>query len=279
MAICLIGIIGVVSANPHASVNYEIFEDKALVEINFGSVEDFEYKLPNDARTLEVNSAYELEEFADYKLLTVKQSNNLAISYITNSVIDKTNTKSYFILRNNFNDSVSLMLYLPEGGILGDIVVPDADSMSTDGRRVILSWNNLTEEEVVVSYEIVKGNTIFWINLILILVVIALVVYIISFRKLKLKILKLKKKTKVVRKKSEVRAKKDVVRNLFGEEKQVIEYLLGKKGHESWTKEIVRDLNISKVRLSRRLRNLIQKELIEKVPYGNENRIRLLKTK
>ena len=42
--------IGIVSA--HASVNYQIIEDKVLVEANFGIVSNFEYLLPSDYRLL-----------------------------------------------------------------------------------------------------------------------------------------------------------------------------------------------------------------------------------
>lgn len=86
------------------------------------------------------------------------------------------------------------------------------------------------------------------------------------------------KGSKISRKAKAARVKKEVTRNLLGEEKQIVEYLMDKKGKECWTKEMVHDLGISKVRLSRRLRNLVQKGLVEKIPYGNENRIKLIKT-
>ena len=69
----------------------------------------------------------------------------------------------------------------------------------------------------------------------------------------------------------------EVTKNLFEDEKRIVEYLLKKKGKESWTKEIVRDLGISKVKLSRKLRSLEKKEIIKKIPYGNENKVRVLK--
>ncbi len=69
--------------------------------------------------------------------------------------------------------------------------------------------------------------------------------------------------------------KVSVTKNLFGDEKKIVEYLLLKKGKSSWTKELVKELEISKVRLSRKLRSLSEKELIKKEPYGNENKISL----
>jgi uncharacterized membrane protein len=70
--------------------------------------------------------------------------------------------------------------------------------------------------------------------------------------------------------------KGELTRNLFEEEKKIVEYLVSRKNGESWTKEVARDLNIPKVRLSRKLRNLEQKGLIKRTPYGNENRIKLI---
>ena len=68
----------------------------------------------------------------------------------------------------------------------------------------------------------------------------------------------------------------ELTRNLFEDEKRIVKYLLEKKSHEAWTKEIIRNLNISKVKLSRKIRSLEEKKIIKRIPYGNENIIRLL---
>jgi uncharacterized membrane protein len=273
----LVFFVNLASAMPHAGVDYQIFDDKALVKINFGAVENLEFKLPYDARTIEVNTNfYEISDFENHKILKIAASDNLVVSYITNSVIEQSKKSYFFILKNPFEGSVYLQLFLPEGGILKEdgLLFPDPDSVTTDGRRIILDWSNFTSDEVVVAYEIPKKANIFWIILISVVLVVVIVYQSVV---LKRRMKKLKKKKKISRKRQKTRAKKAITRNLFGEEKKIVEYLLGRKKRESWTKEIVRDLGISKVRLSRRLRSLQQKELIEKIPYGNENRIRLLK--
>jgi len=78
-----------------------------------------------------------------------------------------------------------------------------------------------------------------------------------------------------VKKKQKKKAKKEISKNLYGDEKKIIDYLADKK--ECWTKEMVKDLEIPKVRLSRKLRSLQEKGLVEKEPHGNENRIKLVK--
>ena len=71
--------------------------------------------------------------------------------------------------------------------------------------------------------------------------------------------------------------KQKMLRNLYEDEKKIINFLLEQKDYECWTKELMRGVDISKVKLSRKLRSLEQKGLIKKIPYGNENRIRLVK--
>ena len=260
------------------SYNVDIYDGSALVEIDFEDVYNLEFELPYDARVFETNvDNYELIDFEEYKLLRVNRADDLKISYITNSIIDETSSRSFFIFKNNFDEKLDVSLIIPEGAILGDLIIPDANEIITDGKRIILKWNDFSEEEIVVDYNFIKERNDFWICVFIILLIAFILFYLYKSRKLKKQIKKYKQKNKTVRKKTRERRKKDYTRNLFGEEKKIIEYLLNKKGNESWTKELARELEISKVRLSRRLRSLEQKQLIEKIPYGNENRIKLLK--
>lgn len=269
----LILFIGFVSAG--TSVRYDIIEEKVLVTLEFDGVGDIEYKLPYDARTVESNLDYIIHN----NIFRVEQANGLELSYISNSFIEETKDNYFFILKNQFDKPVKMELILPEGGVLEEnkLIFPDPDKISSDGRRIILEWDELSSEELLVSYEVVKdtSNNIMWI--LIVLIIISIVVYFYQFRRVKIKLRKLKKKKKVSRKTMRNQRKKILTTNLFGEEKKIVEYLLSRKKKESWTKEIVRDLGISKVRLSRRLRNLEQKGLIEKIPFGNENRVRLLR--
>ncbi|MBD3246991.1 hypothetical protein GF378_00010 [Candidatus Pacearchaeota archaeon] len=253
-------------------VDYTLVEDKALVQIDFGNVSNLKYELPYDARTIESKQNFSLEK----NVLQVEESENFSLSYITESVIEKTSNRNFFILKNKFEQPMNLKLILPEKAILDDrnILSPNPDFISTDGRRIILKWNSLNAEEIVVTYEPEQQINIFWI-IIAPLILLGIILY--QSIALKKKVKKLKKKKKISAKRRKTRKKKNMTRNLYGEEKEIVEYLLGRKKNESWTKEIVRDLGISKVRLSRKLRKLQQKDLIEKIPHGNENRIRLLK--
>ncbi len=265
-------LIGFASA---ASINYQIIEDRVFVSADFGKVTNLEFRLPYDAETIESNSDFEVLDFETYKIFRVNLSQNLSFSYITETMIEKGATKNFFIMKSTFKQPLNVTLYLPEAGVLMkdfSLIFPENARIGTDGRRVFLEWKNFSNDEIVVGYEVINDKNLFGWYFLVILVIGTLGFYFLQFKK-PIKI-KNRKKTK----NSIEKRKKDVTRNLFAEEKQIIEYLMEKKGKECWTKELARDLNLSKVRLSRKLRNLEQKELIERIPYGNENRIKLLKT-
>ncbi len=271
IAILLIGI-----ANA-ASIDYEIISNKVFVQADFGNVKDFEFRLPYDADTIESDSEFEVLDFDSYKILKVNSSENLSFSYITQVFVEEGETKNFFIMKNYFNKPFNATLYLPEAGVLMkdfSLIFPENARVGTDGRRVSLKWDNFFDDEIVVGYEIVKDENLFWVYLLIILLISFGAFYLFQSKKLKKQIEKKGKKNK----KTHEQKKEDVSRNLFGEEKKIIDYLMDKKGHECWTKELARYLDIPKVRLSRKLRNLEQKGLISKEPYGNENRIKLLKT-
>ena len=269
-------LIGVASA---ASIDYQVFGNRVLVDADFGDVKDFEFRLPYDTSVFESESAYEIINFDDYKILKVNSSKNLSFSYLTDTMIEESDDKTFFIMKSSFEEPINVTLYLPEAGVLMEdfsLIFPENANVDTDGRRMFLEWSNFIDDEIVVGYEVVKDENLLGWYLLVILIIGILGFYFMQFKKLRKQISFLRGKKKP--KKSIEKRKKDVTRNLFGEEKQIIEYLIEKKSRECWTKEIERDLNISKVRLSRRLRSLQEKGLISKEPYGNENRIKLLKS-
>jgi len=60
---------------------------------------------------------------------------------------------------------------------------------------------------------------------------------------------------------------------LFGDEKKVFEFLLSNGSYIQ--RDLVYELDISKTKLSRILDSLSQKKLIERISYGNTNKIKL----
>jgi len=251
---------GLVHAQPQT--NYYVYEEDVFVEHKFENVSGLELRLPHDVTSLEVNSEYELEDFENHKVLKIESGEDVNINYLTRSMIGKTSDKNYFISRNYLEKPYNVKLVLPEGAILPEegILFPEPNSISSDGRSVILRWENHSENQILVDYRFVK-ETSFILYLIIILLITAFIFYILL--------------PKIIFRKKKIR--KGLTKNIFESEKRIIEYLLNKKDNACWTKEISKDLNINKVKLSRKLRKLEQKGLIEKIPHGNENRIKLLK--
>ncbi len=276
--IFLLGLTGIITAS--VETNYYIYEKKVLVEYNLDSISDLELRIPKDFTSLEINSEYELEDFGNYKLIKINSAENLSISYITQFMVDKSKDRYSFVSRNYLNKPQEIKLVLPESAVLLEegIVSPEPDSTSSDGRSIILTWKNYNEKQIVVDYEFVKKNN-FVFYIIILIIILFFIGYLIFQRKIfKKRIEKIKNKVRKRKRESKGEIlKKDFTKNLYEDEKKIVEYLLEKKGNEAWTKEIFKDLGISKVKLSRKLRSLEQKELIKKIPYGNENKIRLLK--
>lgn len=67
--------------------------------------------------------------------------------------------------------------------------------------------------------------------------------------------------------------KKGVEKFLIDDEKKIINYLKNCEGKEDWQKKIQRELNFSKAKLSRLIRNMEMRGFIKKIPFGNTNKI------
>jgi uncharacterized membrane protein len=264
---------GVLGANIEA--NYQVFGDKTLVEINFADAKNLELKMPYDAAALELNvEDYNVDDFSSYKVLSVPSARNLSVKFITSAFVEVSGNKRFFVLPIKFDAPADITLFLPEKAVLTEdkLILPKPDEISTDGRRIIISWGAFTGESVLVEYEKEAANGIYFVFIgLLVILAAALAWRLIKEGRHKKKI------TGIGKSKAKHEKRSELTINLFGEEKKIVEYLLVKKDRESWTKEISRELEIPKVRLSRKLRALEQKGLIKRTPYGNENRIKLLR--
>lgn len=260
------------------TANYQIVDKTIIVDLTFEEVSELELKIPYDIKALELNiEKYEIIDFGNYNVINVDSADNLNIKYLTKSQIDSSKKQYFFTLQNPFNNLADIKLYLPESAILGEnrIIFPKPNNIQTDGRRIILSWDNFDEDYILVEYEFIEKDTGFLYIIIGVLILFIFILYLTQKKIMKKEIKKVKSKGE----KGKQQKEEELTKNLFEDEKRIVKYLLGKKGNESWTKEIIKELNISKVKLSRKLRSLEQKEIIKRIPYGNENKIRLLKEK
>lgn len=253
--------------------SYQIFDKGVLVELKFENVNNLELEIPKDARALEINVNYVLDE----NVLKINSGRGVVVKYISDYFIEKTKKGYFFVIKNQLGVS-EFFVYLPEGAKLceEDLVFPNDYEISSDGHRIILFWEKLEEENVLVSYEFPKKiNWVFYLGGVL-LICILIYFYFIEKRNYYKHLRNLKKLQKTEKQKVKNEKEKIYTANLLGDEKRVVEFLKNKKDG-AWTKEISKSLEINKVTLSRKLRNLEQKGLIEKVHYGNADKIFLKK--
>ncbi|MEK6844868.1 MAG: hypothetical protein AABX44_01295 [Nanoarchaeota archaeon] len=284
-------LIGIISAT--IETNYYIYEKKVLVRhsfdldnfsqestdqisnLSFDSTSNLELQLPKDFSNLEINSEYKLEEFSKYYLIKINSTDNLYIKYITQSMVDKSKNKYSFVSRNYLNQMQNIRLVLPESAVLLEdgLVFPEPDLISSDGRSVIITWNDYDENQIIVDYEFLKDKKIIWYFMILVIILI-FVSYLIFQRKIfKKKIEKIKSKNNKSKKTNT--KSKAIEEHLIESEKAVISELKKAEKNQLWQKQLQTKIGFSKAKLSRVIRNLESRNLIQKIPLGNTNKIKL----
>ena len=249
-----------------SSITCTVVDVDVLVEIDLD--EAGIVSLPEKYSVLESDSEYEI---VDGKLF----SNGGIIKFISSGYFRGSGHEYIFIFPKIIDVTSSIKIYLPENHILSDnLVYPKNYSISTNGRNIILEWNEI-DDEVIIFYEgVPDSNLLLYLFSGLLFIVASVVVYF-QHKKFKKRLQQIKNKQKEKIKKVKTSKKDLITKNLFDDEKKIIEYLVAKKGHTCWTKELVKELDISKVRLSRKIRSLAEKGLIEKESHGNANRINL----
>ncbi len=246
---------------------YDIYSNDILVELNIILDEHqktLEINIPKDAEAIEVDKfKFEVVKLDNKNKLIIQDPiNSVNIKYITSSFIDKSKEDRFFIL--SLNQEKEVTLKLPEKAVLKyslnsleQSVFPKTNNISTDGKRIIINWkeNDLKQSSsILVIYNQKESfNFLFWLALGLIFIL--LFIFFKYFRYYK--------------------KEPDITRNLLDEEKKIISALLKEKNKELWQKQLELKTGISKVRLSRKLRNLEEKGLIEKTPYGNTNKVKI----
>ncbi len=270
---------------------FTIVEDTVIVEETFtfaSTQKSFSWSIPKDAEAIETtngNLQWVEEEKEQFKELKVTGSFNLlTIKYLTESLLEKTKD-NFFItdLGRVRADKIEIKVILPEGaklkyplGAVQTALIPKTEKLSTDGQSMVINW---TEEElgagkaIVVIYQERTGLTsnekgsIFMVALAILS----------GFGYLVIKKRKTHQEQKTEEKEDghDTTLEERLTRNLFEEERAIIVTLLKAKERELWQKQLQLQTGISAVKLSRKLRNLEAKGLIEKIPYGNTNKIRI----
>lgn len=202
----------------------------------------------------------------------LRDNYSITIKYSTPDPTDSTNGYIEFnhisrILTST--DTYSLKVLLPEGyGLIEsediDPLTPDAET-SSEGRKIHITWKEKNPElgstlEFTAKYQelnvlnIFPGYTAIALTLVLILVA-----GVIAFR---------------LRSSKEEETISSILPILKEDEREVLMHMVEKDG-ECEQKDLVENLDYSKAKISRLVKNLKERNLIEKIKEGRKNRLTL----
>ncbi len=219
-------------------LNYDITEDNGMFIVRI-------YKYIEPYQTSKLNIEFEYENIK-----------RLEGSYLFNYNIEISKTNKF-----------ELIINLPVGAILSDLtetssVFPQPDGIGSDGQRIILRWSDenveLEDFRILVLFETSHKESVVSLRNYPILMTFIFGMIILGMY---LFFEKQKEKVKSI--------------GLGKNEKKIYDFIKSKG--EIKQKEIQKELDFSKPRLSKLLRNLEEKGLIEKKPSGRTNVIKIKK--
>ncbi len=281
LALSIIIFIALTSLASASVYNVEISQinDKLLVrhKIYFDYETAISFDLPSDASSISAKQNYTLQEDT-----LITRGKNIEISYLTRESLQKSDEGYYFVDKINFNSDfkeVSIRLILDEGYYINtEKVFPEPDKITTDGRQIALEWlitNAKTGDDfpifTIIQTKSSISNTIVWF---VVIAIILFVLYLMYVKYLKKSMPKIKKKARKPKEKA-LQKFEDIERYLMESEKAVISELKKADREEMWQKQLQLSTNFSKAKLSRVIRNLESRNLVEKIPFGNTNKVRL----
>jgi hypothetical protein len=281
------------------SAEYDLTQDSAFVDVSISlksNSSDFSWHIPKDAGQIEVpGMIYTVLDFNDYKdVQVVGNLSYVNIRYVTSSVVE--NTRDHFFildLSGIKSDTKSVLVKLPEEATLKyslnssqASIIPATKDVITDGKRIILHWDQADFSKsaaILVIYDLpyTYAWLVYPIIIIVLVAVAGFLIYHYGFMRKYIRAARsvgvglLQKGQDFGAKVIPVSHKRELTKNLFEEEKRIVEILYETAGHELWQKQLTLKSGLTKVAISRKLRSLEQKGLIEKIPYGNTNKIRL----
>ncbi len=242
------------------TATYVVSDSHAQVNLSVHATQALRLPVPDDATGLLVDGNASTRP-------VVLQAGPHTVSYTTASVLEHTTDRYFVVDFGEVRANITrLTVELPPHATLVKDLTDPAPSVHplptqsrTDGTHLIFSWQQQDLEPsraVFIAYQLPDNASGWYVAIALALALVAVLVVILSRR--------LMKRTE------------ELTKNLFEEEKQLVEILTAH--HDGlWQKELQQQSGMSKVKVSRKLRSLEAKGVVEKIPYGNTNKIRLKK--
>lgn len=212
--------------------------------------------------------------FVNCQLNLTQDKRTVQIYYETNDFVKTSNNRYFFDSDFSINENItklSMTIKIPEGSVLVEDNIPNRLSFPqfattvSDGRRIIVLWSmdnvpQTTELRFQVLYEKASQSAFlsFWPYIIIGVVIIAGAVYFV-FRYSR-------------------RTEKLVLSVLDEYERKVVD-IINSAGGEANQKKIVQETNLSKAKVSRVVKSLVDRGVVEIERIGRTNKVKLLKKK
>ena len=199
-----------------------------------------------------------------------EEKNLFIMNYKTVNSVRRVDNKYQFTMNYPVSlpiDQAYIIIKLPENGVLaGENVTesysPPDGNILTDGKKIMVYWerNGLAVGENLqfsVLYDMpITGGPLFNViivslTLIIILVMVGITFYI----------------------KKSVKNTADIVSSVLNEDEKKVTEIIKKNGGDVIQRNIVRETDFSKAKVSRIVKNLKDRNIVEVIPMGRKNRI------
>ncbi len=236
----------------------------------FGAVKNFE--ATSNSGPVDCNLSVGAASIIDCKMNLTQEKRTLELKLETADFVRAVDSKNLFSVDLSLSqpiDGASATVKLPEGYALTNTSVipaifPTASSIVSDGRRIIVNWNfaNLTAEQPFkfqTLYEPVKGEFSWALVVVSVLSLSVLAGTVIFFYR----------RTK----------HKEVILSVLDDfERKVIE-VITVAGGEVNQRKVVQETNLSKAKVSRVVKRLQERGLLEVTRLGRTNKLKLVQKK
>jgi len=263
----------VINQGGNADVKMTITFSEVLKTFNFvffGQIKSFQ--AVSNAGPVECNVNSVAVTNVNCDLLLTPDKRNLEIQFTTNDLVK--DLKNTFFFNGDFGinkniDSAFISVKLPEGMVLGSNnqtfpTLPTGYQILSDGKRIILTWSlaNITTDlpfKFQLSYEptsLISNITNYWMYFAVGVAVTAFGAFV------------------VIRK---LRKPKDVILSVLDNFEKMILDAIVKAGGNVNQKKVVMETGLSKAKVSRVIKSLVNRGIVESERRGRTNIIRLVK--
>ncbi len=225
--------------------------------------DSFEFLVASRPLSVVFDGDYELLDMEEYYIIRFYKDispgvNELSFGLIYDDLVDRTRSGRVLRLRLLFPgvEDLNVRVFLPEGFRISSdpSVSPNPSSVSSDGRRIFLDWKlgDVEEATIFLFYEGDEDN-FFWLILLLVFVLAGTITGFVLYK----------------------RKSWESVRGVLSKDENLVLDMISR--NVSKQKDIARNLGFSKSKMSKVVRKLEEKGLVERIPHFKTNILKIKK--